>query len=292
MKIRLSYRLIIALLFFTYCPISFAADSCIPKNQWFVPATGDLFTSKEYHQQIPSTGIVLLGEHHENSSHHQWQMNVIKSLHKKQPDMAIGLEMFPRYLQHLLDDWLNRKIDNKTFVSLSQWDDIWSVDFNEYRPIFEFARDNKIPLVAINVQKQLLQMVREVGWNNIPQNHRQGISDPAKPSKNYLRQLAVSFQRHFTDPSQIDQRAFARFVEQQQLWDRVMAEGLAENTPKYPLVVGIMGSWHIINGFGVPHQLKDLKQNQVVSYVPWDRHLDCEALSDQFASAIYGASTP
>ena len=284
--------MVITLFILTNFSASFAEESCIPTNKWFVPNTGGLFTTKEYNPQLPSKGIVLLGEHHENSAHHRWQLEIIKSLHKKQPNMAIGLEMFPRYLQHLLDDWLSRKIDNDTFINLSQWNEIWSVDFNEYRPIFEYARDNSIPLVAINVQKQLLQMVREVGWQNIPEDHRQGISDPAKPSKHYLTQLAVSFQRHFTDPSQIDKRAFARFVEQQQLWDRVMAESLAENHPKYPLVVGLMGSWHIINGFGVPHQLKDLKQNQVVSYVPWDQHLDCHALTDQFASAIYGSPTP
>ena len=271
---------------------NFAQNSCIPENKWFIPKTGEISTFTEYVSQIPNSGIILLGEHHENVAHHQWQLKTLSALYKKEPNMAIGLEMFPQYLQNVLDDWVNNKIDKKTFIELSQWDEIWAYEFDDYLPLFEFARKNHIPLIAINVQKSLLQMIRKVGWKNIPENHRQGISDPAQPSKNYVRQLAVSFQRHFDPDKKINKKSFLKFVEQQLLWDRAMAQGLAKNTSKYPLIVGLLGSWHIINGFGVPHQLKDLNQKQIVSFVPWDEHLDCETISDQFADAIYGASTP
>lgn len=268
--------------------VCFAQNSCIPENQWFTPKTGDITPFKDYISRIPIQGFVLLGEHHENSAHHQWQLKVLNEMYNKQPNMAIGLEMFPQYLQHVLDEWVNNKIDKETFIQRSQWNEIWAYDFNDYLPLFEFARDKKIPLIAINIQKALLKMSRDVGWKNIPIDHRQGITDPAQPSKNYLRQLAVSFRRHYEPNSKIDKQAFSRFVEQQLLWDRAMAQGLAKNKTNYPLIVGILGSWHLINGFGVPHQLQDLGQNDIVSYVPWDEHLDCESISDQFADAIFG----
>lgn len=266
-----------------------AKNNCIPDNQWFVPKTGGLYSFQDYLAHIPSQGIVLLGEHHENSAHHRWQLAMLTALHKKQPQMAIGLEMFPRYLQNVLDDWINNKISKADFLRQTQWDKIWAYNFNDYLPLLNFARDKQIPLIAINIQKSLLKMAREVGWKNIPDNHRQGITNPATPSKHYLRQLAVSFRRHFEPSVKIDKQAFSRFVEQQLLWDRAMAQGLASKKTAFPLIVGILGSWHIINGFGVPHQLKDLGQSDIVAYVPWDEHLDCSRISDQFSDAIFGS---
>ncbi|MCF6294023.1 MAG: ChaN family lipoprotein [Robiginitomaculum sp.] len=280
--------LIILIIFVTdISHVVLAQATCIPENQWFEPKTGELYSFENYRDRIPSQGIVLLGEHHENTAHHRWQLDVLHAMYNKQPNMAIGLEMFPQYLQNVLDQWVAKTIDKATFIQRSQWDQIWAYDFDEYLPLFQFARDKNIPLIAINIQKSLLTMAREIGWKDIPENHRQGITDPAKPSKNYLRQLAVSFRRHFDPSVKVDKHAFFRFVEQQQLWDRAMAQGLAINKSKYPLLVGIVGSWHVINGFGVPHQLRDLGQRDITSFVPWDRHLDCGSISDQFADAIF-----
>lgn len=269
----------------------FAEKICIPEKQWFIPKTGDLFTFEQYLSQMPSQGILLLGEHHENKSHHRWQLNVLKALHNKQANMAIGLEMFPQYLQPVIDQWLENKISNETFILRSQWQEVWAYDFADYLPLFQFAKDNHIPLFAINVQKALLQMSREVGWKNIPVDHRQGISNPAQPSKNYLRQLATSFQRHYPPDTKIDKHAFFRFVEQQLIWDRAMAQGLANRKADFDLIVGILGSGHIINDFGVPHQLRDLKQRNITSYIPWDENLDCGSISSQFADAIFSPAT-
>ena len=276
----------------TICSVqnSFSQETCIPENQWFSPSTGQISPFDEYLSHMPNKGIILLGEHHENAAHHQWQLNVLSALYKKESNMAIGLEMFPQYLQPVLDDWIDNKIDKEAFIQQSQWNEIWAYEFSDYLPLFEFAQKNHIPLIAINVQKTLLQMVRKVGWENIPKDHRQGISNPATPSKNYVRQLAASFQRHFEPGTKINKKSFLKFIEQQLLWDRAMAQGLAKNTSKYPLIVGLLGSWHIINGFGVPHQLKDLEQDKITSLIPWDEHLDCQSISDQFADAIYGTA--
>jgi len=285
-------RKIIPVLLFFYllllANIGSAQNACIPNNMWFEPKTGELYSPEDYLKHIPSSGIILLGEHHENTAHHVWQLEVLKAMHKKQPKLAIGLEMFPQNLQHILDDWVASKIDTPAFIQLSQWDEIWAYDFNDYLPLFQFARDNRIPLVAINVQKALMQMVRNVGWKNIPENHREGITAPATPSKDYIRQLVVSFRRHLAPSAKINKQSFSRFVEQQLLWDRAMAHGLAKRAQEFPLVVGLLGSWHVINGFGVPHQLRDLGADKITSFVPWDEHLNCSDISDQFADAIYG----
>ena len=270
-----------------------ANEQCIPEGKWLLPGSGKTVKTASFLPQMYKEDVILMGEHHANQSHHEWQLDILQRLQQNNPNLAIGLEMFPRRMQPLLDKWVSKKVNEQEFIDASEWDDIWAYDFNHYSPLLKFARENNIPLIAINVDKSLLKMVGKHGWENIPQQHRGGISDPAKPTRPYVRQLAVSFQGHYEDPSQVSRQAFARFVQQQLLWDRAMAEALATTRAKYPTkqLIGIVGSWHIINGHGIPHQLNSLGIDKTLTLVPWDKHLSCDSVNQQFADAIFGSVT-
>jgi len=267
------------------------ASQCVPEGQWLLPRTGHILNQHEFTDQLPRQGVVLLGEHHANAAHHKWQLEIIKSLHQNQPNMALGLEMFPRRIQPILDQWIDGDIDKYEFRELSEWDTIWSFNFDDYFPIFDYAQKNQIRLIALNVSRKLLERVRESGWHRVPQSDREGVGNPARPSRAYAKELAVSFKRHQPPSRTIDKVGFKRFVQKQLLWDRAMAEGIADTYQQTPnqLVVGLMGSWHIIGGHGVPYQLADLGIKQTVNLIPWDDNLDCDSIDRQFADAIYGS---
>lgn len=84
--------------------------------------------------------------------------------------------------------------------------------------------------------------------------------------------------------------AFARFLDGQLLWDRAMAEALAGAVRDHPdaLVVGLMGSGHVVHGYGVEHQLRDLGVVDVGSLLPWDGDSDCTDLVAGVADAVFG----
>jgi uncharacterized iron-regulated protein len=83
-----------------------------------------------------------------------------------------------------------------------------------------------------------------------------------------------------------------RFVEAQLLWDRAMAEAIAQarRGPNPPLVVGIMGEGHIENGYGVPYQLGALGIHDVATFIPWHVGEDScrDDLEPNLADAVYG----
>ncbi len=269
-----------------------ALAQCVIGDSWYLPATNQAVSQQKVFSTLPSKGIVLLGEHHTNIMHHQWQLTVLKSLFKKQKNLVIGLEMQPRDHQPVLDQWVNNELEVEDFIKHSQWLEYWGSNFADYLPILTFARDNNIPLIALNISQQLLQGIAEVGWEQIPQAHREGVGDPAKPSKNYIKKIAASFTQHSTANQTIDKEAFLRFYQKQLLWDRAMAEKLYEtiNQSKEILAVGLMGSWHVIDKEGVPFQLQELGQQNVNTLVPWDPNLSCDSVSPTFADAIYGMS--
>jgi hypothetical protein len=83
-------------------------------------------------------------------------------------------------------------------------------------------------------------------------------------------------------------------MEGQLLWDRAMAEALARAVRDEPgaLVVGLMGSGHVIHGYGVEHQLRDLGVADVGSLLPWDVDGDCADLVAGVADAVFGILPP
>ena len=288
-----------------------AADSmqhqheCVAPGSWLRLQDKHILSNDEILKHLSQQQVVLLGEHHDNADHHRWQLQVIAGLYALRQDLTIGFEMFPHEVQPVLDQWVAGKLSEAEFLKQSNWYGNWSFDPAFYLPIFNFARINHIHMIALNVNRSLFNEVQHKGWAAIPREQRQGITDPATPQRAYLEMLAESFVQHHQGPHGHDEKkineftteekkGFQHFVEGQQLWDRAMAQGIAgaAQHDKAALIVGVMGSGHLMNGFGVPHQLSALGIKKVVPLVPWDQQLSCEDLVPDFAYAVFGLQPP
>lgn len=243
--------------------------------------------------------VVLLGEQHDLEDHHRWQLQMLSALHAQHPEMVIGFEMFPRRVQPVLDQWVAGSLTVPEFLKQVEWDKVWSFPPHIYMPLFEFARINKIPMRALNVDKKLTRQVAEKGWENVPEEAREGIGRPAPALPEYLEFLREIYQMHEKNshahggkkaPSA--DAGFKGFVDSQLTWDRAMAEALSlevsQDGRKNPtLVVGIMGSGHIRYGHGVPHQLGYLGVPKVASLLPVSLAGECRHLEPGLASAVF-----
>jgi uncharacterized iron-regulated protein len=267
---------------------------CAPPASWSVPGSGKLPESAVI-AQAAKQSVVLLGEMHDNADHHRWQLQTLAALHAARPDMVIGFEMFPRRVQKALDQWVAGELSEAQFLAASDWNHVWSTDFNLYLPLFHFARMNRIPMVALNIDTRLRRSVSAKGFSGVPEEEREGVSAPALPSSSYLDYLLPIYGEHERSGKKKggasrDDPDFLRFVESQQLWDRAMAQGIqaAVNRVGRPLVVGIMGSGHIKYGYGVPHQLKDLQIPDVAALLPWNTGTACGQVIAGLADAVFG----
>ena len=243
--------------------------------------------------------VVLLGEQHDDEDHHRWQLQMLSALHAQRPDMVIGFEMFPRRVQPVLDQWVAGSLSARDFLKQTEWDKVWNYPAQMYMPLFEFARINKIPMRALNVEATLTRMVADKGWENVPEAAREGIGRPAPALPAYLDYLREVHRMHETTSSaHVAKQAttpdagLKGFVDSQLTWDRAMAEALSQAVSRDgkkdpPLVVGIMGSGHIRHGHGVPHQLRDLGVSKVASLLPVSLDDDCRHLEAGFATAVF-----
>jgi uncharacterized iron-regulated protein len=253
-------------------------------------------------RELAGRPVILLGETHSSAEHHRWQLHTIAALHSRQPNMALGFEMFPRRVQPTLDQWVAGTLTEAQFLERSEWGKVWGFDPELYLPIFHFARMHRIPMVALNVERSLVAAVGDNGWASIPASQREGVTDPAPPAKKYRDALFASYLEHLPEDSPLRKQPtaevrnadFERFVQAMQVWDRAMAQAIAQRRAGSdpPMVVAIMGSGHLRDGYGVPHQLRDLGVHDAAALLPWDIDEDCAKLKPAFADVVFGVDPP
>ena len=288
-------------------------EECVPIGNWKVPG-GEKISGTDVISNVLNQSVVLLGEAHANLEHHRWQLQMLSSLHARHPNMVIGFEMFPRRVQEALDKWVAGSLSVAEFLDASDWKHGWSIDAKAYLPLFHFARMNKIPMVALNIDSRLRKEVSLKGFDILSEDKFKGVTRPAEPSKAYLEYLMLVYKKHDRNHKTkiiTEDLDFQRFVRGQQLWDRAMAQALYSaltrlespavvgmqalfsvlTRPERPLVVGIMGAGHIRNGYGVPHQLMDLGIKDVAMLLPWESNKACGQLVAGIADAVFGVAS-
>lgn len=259
--------------------------ACNAAGEWQDPRAQRLLEEQAVITRASAASVVLLGERHDAAAHHRWQLRILQALHAQRGDFVLGFEMFPRRVQPQLDRWNAGELNEAEFVAAVDWPKIWGTDAQFYLPLLRYARDNGIKVVALNVEHALARRVAKEGWENVPAAIREGVTQPAAASPAYIATLQEAYAQHGRNTPLPEDPAFKRFVEAQQLWDRAMAQAIAAQSPKR--VVAIIGSGHLRDGHGVPHQLRDLGLNDVLTLLPWDTD-DCENYGSDVADAVYG----
>ena len=274
-----------------------AAGSCVPAGEWVMPG-GKRVAASEVLADAARSSVVLLGESHDDMEHHRWQLQTLAALAAARGRLQIGFESFPRRVQPALDRWVAGDLSEADFLVQSDWRKVWNMDAQLYLPLFHFARMNRFPMLALNVDSDLVRSIARNGLQSVPEDKREGVGKAAPAAAAYLDRLFASYAAHPEKPDKSDgsrkparsDPAFLRFVDAQQFWDRAMAQGIADALKRDPkaLVVGVMGAEHVARGYGVVHQLAALGITSVTSLLPWDMDADCKNLQPGLATAVFG----
>jgi uncharacterized iron-regulated protein len=278
------------------CAPAASAQACVPLGVWSVPVPGGVqeIGAREIFLQARTQPVVLLGESHDNAEHHRWQLHTLVALHLQRADMVIGFEMFPRRVQEVLDRWVAGELSESEFLQRSHWSEVWGFDAAYYLPLFHFARMHRVPMIALNVERELVRRIGRGGLDAVPESEREGVGRPEPAGADYLRELHAVYAKHGKDKQgDLNDPAFQRFVAGQLMWDRAMAEGIRSGHERYPgrQVVAIMGRGHTGLG-GVPHQLRALGIAQTTVFLPWDRTPSCTPPEPGSVDAVFGVAPP
>jgi uncharacterized iron-regulated protein len=208
--------------------------------------------------------VVYVGETHDEYAHHKAQLAVIEALHATGADLAIGMEMFQQPYQPYLDDYIAGKITEAEMLRKTEWYERWVYDYRYYQPILKFAREKGIPVIALNISREITRRVSREGMESLSEQERDQIpADIDYSDQAYTERLKKIFTQHGEEASS----SFERFLQVQLLWDEGMAERAASFLEEYPhkQLVILAGSGHLMHSSGIPNRVK--RRQQVTSAI-------------------------
>lgn len=256
---------------------------------WTDPRTGEHPARTMILERAARARIVLLGERHDAVDDHRWQLDVLAGLAARRETLVVGFEAFTRGDQPALDAWVAGGLPFDDLLARTRWKETWGVSADLYAPLLHFTRRHGIRTLALNADRAEIARVRETGW---PAAGAGGGGLPAPPAPAYVERLLAAYAEHGCRlPASVrDTPGFRRFLDVQVLWDYVMAETLAAaaSRDRDALIVGVVGSGHLEDRHGVPHQLAALGWRDAVVLLPWDVALPCATLRPGLADAVFG----
>ncbi len=134
-------------------------------------------------QAAIKSDIVFFGEYHNNPIHHWLQLELTKELFRlKDGNIILGAEMFETDNQLILNEYLNNLIRERNFTDEAR---LWTNYKTDYKPLVEFARENKLQFIATNVPRRYAAAVNHGGFEALETFEAQAM--------NYLPPLPVPY---------------------------------------------------------------------------------------------------
>ena len=215
---------------------------------------------------VSTVAVVFVGERHDAVEHHKLQLEALKGLAARGKSLTIGMEMFTVSSQDALDAWSAGNVSAYAFIKLyeSNWK---NVPYRLYEDIFAYARDNHIPVVALNAPQEIVKKVSKRGLSSLTNDDRRLLPPgaDAKVSDAYLDFIRSSYAVHGRGGDQ-----FRNICEAQMLRNRVMASRIRDYHQLHSekVMVVIAGGAHARGKGGIPAELGNLPFKIILPPLP------------------------
>lgn len=227
---------------------------------------------------LAKADLVFLGEQHDDPRTHQLQAALLEAVARRHPGpIALALEMFERDVQPAVDAYLAGSLTEAAFLAASR---PWPNYATDYRPMIEFARANRWPVVAGNVPRRLASAVARRGLgalDSLSATDRafvaQTLSCPRDEYWTRFKATMGDMSGHGMQlsPDQVDQMVW-RTYEAQCVKDETMGEAVAATHTKLgALVIHPNGAFHSDYRLGTAARALSRAPGarmRVVSFVP------------------------
>lgn len=213
--------------------------------------TSDTMSLANMVGNISGRKIVYVGEQHDKYGHHVAQFETIRGLFIKNKKIAIGMEMFQRPFQKALDDYIEGRMEEREFLKSSEYFKRWGFDYNLYKDILRFAREEKIPVVALNIRGEIVEKVSKQGLDSLSEEEKKELPETMDMTdEDYRQRMKDVFDQHQASAGM----DFSNFFQSQIIWDETMAESIDRYLKQNPdrQIVVLAGGGHLAFGSGIP----------------------------------------
>lgn len=214
--------------------------------------------------------VVLFGELHNNPICHWLELQLTKDLQSaKKGTLILGGEMFEADNQTALTDYVQGKTTNKELATQAR---LWPNFDTDYKPIADFAREQKIPFVATNVPRKYATLVARKGLaalDTLSAEAKRQIAplpltvDLTLPGYKAMLDMMGNGGNHGTTSDQKSAQAVntdvaANFARAQAIKDATMAYFILQNLKPGQTLLHFNGDYHSKNFEGISWYLRQL----------------------------------
>jgi uncharacterized iron-regulated protein len=232
---------------------------------------------------LDGADVLIIGETHDDPVAHLIEAELLRraderysqgASHKRA--VALSMEMFERDVQTVVDEYLAGFITERHFLLSSR---PWNNYLTDYRPLVEYAREHRIPVIAANAPARYVSRVSANGPDSLNVLSKEAKATlPPLPFPPASEGYAAKFNRFMQDAMQSAQaqaptaavpntpahqtqanpHGSAHLLEAQTLRDASMADSITQflKRNKDALVVQVNGTFHSEEHLGVPEQIK------------------------------------
>ncbi len=205
--------------------------------------------------------VIFLGENHDDTTAHALQLQIFKAViekYGKERKVALSMEMFERDVQTVVNEYLTNLISESHFLLSSR---PWNNYKQDYRPLVEVAKEQKMPVIAANAPRRYVNMVSRGGRDSLTALSPEAKKWLAPLPYNQASQKYSDKFKALMGGSPESNMGIGKILDSQSLWDSTMAFSISEflKANKNPLVVQLNGSFHSENHLGTAEQLMNYR---------------------------------
>ena len=224
----------------------------------FYTSEGKKTSYAELLAEAQQADIVLFGELHDNPIAHWLELEITKDLYKTWGSTTVmGAEMFEADNQSGLNVYLEGKIVDTALHSAVR---LWPNYETDYRPLVDFAKENKIPFIATNTPRKYASMVYRGGFEAL---------DPLPDSiKRWFAPLPILYDSNERAYKEIFQNSGGHngqnLPKSQALKDATMGYFISQNWAVGKHFIHFHGSYHSDNRSGITWYVNRYAGNPVI----------------------------
>jgi uncharacterized iron-regulated protein len=204
--------------------------------------------------------IILFGELHDNPIAHWLQLELTIALHQVyRQSLVLGAEMFETDNQIILNEYLEGLISQSRFEAEAR---LWPNYKTDYKPLVEFAKENKLKFVASNIPRRYASMVASGGF--------EALDKLSETAKGFISPLPVEYDPELPGyKSMISMMGMPgkggpnpeNFPKAQAIKDATMAWNISQNHNKEEVLIHFHGTYHSNNYEGIVWYLNRFSPN-------------------------------
>ncbi len=213
--------------------------------------------------------FVLVGENHEDASHHRAQAAIIDAIAATGRQVVVGFEMFTRDNQKNIDLWTTGAFSDQDFIEASGWKKQWGFDYALYKPIFDVIKRRHLRMAALNVPRDWVRAVGKKGPDAITAEQKGWVPDLDLGNRDHRSFFNAMMGGHPGMTEEQMRNVYAAQV----TWDTGMAKSARDFMAWHgdATMVICAGAGHVAYGQGIAYRLAQMGEKSRLLVVCMDQ---------------------